>query len=577
MHFSGQLEISVAQASIAGVKPVNEDSIGIRIPEAGLLATKGAVAVIADGVSAAEAGKEASELCVQNFLADYFSTPDTWTVKKSAHQVLKALNRWLYGQSQQYIDARKGYVSTLSAVVFKSRTAHIFHIGDSRVYRLRNGELEQLTYDHATRISDTQAYLTRAMGLDMRLEIDYRCIDIEAGDTFLLSTDGVHDFVSHSVLKDFLQVNSDAFEDSCRKLIETALANQSNDNISCQILRIESLPSETANDVYTKLTELPFPPPLRQGLILDAYRVDREIHASARSQLYVVTDTRSDAQQRYVMKTPSVNYEDDAAYIERFTMESWIGRRIQNPHVVKVVEADRPRSCLYYLVEYVDGLTLSQWMKEHPQAEVKEVIYLVEQIVKGLRAFHRRETLHQDIKPDNILIDRNGVVKIIDFGSCLIGGMAEISMPIAQEIALGTETYSAPEYTLGKQPNQSCDIFSLAIVIYEMLAGQPPFEGKLADCKQEADFRKLTYVPSYRYNPLVPVWLDGALEKALSISTATRYFDISEFLYDIKHPNPAFSQFKNLPYLERNPLLFWQVAAAILFITQLISLYFLTR
>lgn len=577
MHISGQLSISVGQATSAGVKPQNEDSIGIRIPEGGLLLTKGAVAVIADGVSAAEAGKQASELCVQNFLSDYFSTPDSWTVKKSGHQVLNALNRWLYGQSQRYIDAQKGYASTLSAVVFKSCTAHIFHIGDSRVYRLRHGELEQLTNDHSMRVSETQAYLTRAMGLDMRIEIDYRSVDLEPGDTFLLTTDGVHDFVSSGDLKAALEVLSEELEGSCGNLINTALAKHSGDNLSCQILRIEGLPNETANDVYTKLTELPFPPPLSPGMILDGYRIDREIHASSRSQLYVVTDTFSQGHEKFVMKTPSLNYQDDAPYIERFSMESWIGSRIQNSHVVKVVEPDRRRSCLYYLLEYIDGLTLSQWMKEHPKAEVREVIYLLEQIVKGLRAFHRRETLHQDIKPDNILVDRHGIVKIIDFGSCLIGGMTEISVPIPQEVALGTETYSAPEYTLEKRPNQSCDIFSLAIVVYEMLAGQQPYAGKLAACKKEADFYKLKYLPSYRYNPLVPVWLDGALEKAMSISAADRYFDVSEFLHDIKQPNPGFEQFKNLPFLERNPLLFWQLATALLVVTQLVSLYFLTR
>jgi serine/threonine protein phosphatase PrpC len=170
------LGLSVGQHSVAGCKAQNEDAIGIRIPNGKLLASKGAAAVIADGVSAAEAGREASETCVSNFLSDYFSTPDVWTVKKSAQQVLTALNRWLYGRGQGYGDNQKGYVTTMSTLVFKSHTAHMFHIGDSRIYRLRDGELEQLTKDHATPISDHQTYLTRAVGLDVRLDVDYRAV-----------------------------------------------------------------------------------------------------------------------------------------------------------------------------------------------------------------------------------------------------------------------------------------------------------------------------------------------------------------------------------------------------------------
>jgi serine/threonine protein phosphatase PrpC len=117
-HLKGNLTFSIGQHSSAGRKSDNEDAIGIRIPEGTLLSTKGAAAIIADGVSAAEAGKEASETCVRNFLVDYFSTPETWTVKKSTSQVLIALNRWLYSRGRSFQDAQKGYVSTFSCVIF---------------------------------------------------------------------------------------------------------------------------------------------------------------------------------------------------------------------------------------------------------------------------------------------------------------------------------------------------------------------------------------------------------------------------------------------------------------------------
>lgn len=571
MHLEGQLEFTVGQASQAGIKAINEDCIGIRIPHSSLLMNKGAVAVIADGVSAAEAGKEASETCVQNFLSDYFSTPDSWSVKKSAQQVLTALNRWLYAQGRRFIDARKGYVSTFSAVVFKSHAAHIFHVGDSRVYRFRRGEFEQLTNDHATEISAQHSYLTRAMGLDVSLEVDYRCVDVEVGDLFLLTTDGIHDFISDRNLKESIVAGLGLdFQHLCDDLIRQALANNSHDNVSCQILRVDTLPLENADDVCIKLTELPFPPDLEKGMVLDGYRVERSIHASNRSHLYLVSDSQSG--ERYVMKTPSVNFEDDPAYIERFILESWIGNRIQNAHVVKIVAPKRKRTCLYYLTEFVDGLTLAQWINENPKASIEDVLYLVEQIAKAIRAMHRRETLHQDIKPDNILIDKNGIVKLIDFGSCHVAGIAEISVPIVRDIALGTETYSAPEYTLHIRPECSADQFSLAIIIYEMLTGQQPFGGKLADCQNLKQFQKLKYIPSFEHNPLVPMWFDGAIKKALSISAEGRYEDISEFLHDLRHPNASFNTQFSRPLMERNPQLFWQSLCVALLFVELFTL-----
>ena len=570
-HLDGELQFTAGQYSDAGVKPQNEDAIGICIPKGLSLTTKGAVTVIADGVSAAEAGKEASETCVTNFIADYFSTPDSWSVKKSTTQVLIALNRWLYGKGQHFIDAQRGYVSTFSCIVFKSQTAHIFHVGDTRVYRLRQGELEQLTRDHATRINAEQTYLTRAMGLDMRLDVDYRTVSLQVGDIFLLTSDGVHDFVNRETLRDTIVNETEGnFERTCRTLNQLALDNGSQDNLSCQILRIDTLPAQDVNDVYQRLTALPFPPPLRKSLTLDGYRVEKELHASARSQLYLVSDVETG--KRYCMKTPSVNYEDDPAYIERFVMENWIGNRIQSPYVIKVVQTTRPKKFLYCLMEYIDGITLETWIKQHPQPSVQEVMYIVDQVAKGLRALHRRETLHQDLKPGNIMIDYNGESKIIDFGSSHIKGIAEISTPLQRDVVLGTASYSAPEVVLKGNVTTQADIFSLGVIVFEMLTNRLPFGGKLEQCRTEKAYLKTKYIPSFELNPLVPVWIDGAIKKALRYNPERRYGDVAEFMHELSNPNPKYQRRHAGPLIERNPQLFWQSLSAILFALLCLSL-----
>ncbi|OUR67416.1 serine/threonine protein kinase [Bermanella sp. 47_1433_sub80_T6] len=576
-HLAAELTFTLAQRSIAGVKPDNEDAIGIRIPKSTLLSNKGAVAVIADGVSAAEAGKEASETCVHNFLNDYYSTPDSWGVKKSTSQVLTALNRWLFSQGRQYSDAKKGYVSTFSAIIFKSQTAHIFHVGDSRIYRLRNGDLEQVTRDHTTYINNEQSYLSRAMGLDVKLDMDYRLLDLDNGDIFFLSTDGIHDFIKDTHIRQTLrslstQEDESKFEDACDSLIEMALSNNSGDNLSCQILRIDNLPNQSKGDASRKLSELPFPPDLTKGMVLDGYRVVRKLHDSNRSQIYLVVDVETD--KRYCMKTPSVNFDDDLAYIDRFIMESWIGSRINNPHVVKVVETNKRKTCLYYLTEYIDGLTLEQWIKENPKPAIQDVVYLVQQMVKGLTSLHRRETLHQDIKPGNIMIDKNGEVKIIDFGSCHIKSISEIATPFERDGNLGTASYSAPEVVLAARSTVQSEVFSLAVIVYEMLTGTQPFGGKLNECRTTKAYLNTKYIPCFEQNPLVPIWMDGAVKKGLRFKPERRYDEVAEFLHELQHPNPKYKREHHAVLMDKNPVLFWQVTSGILFGALCISLFY---
>ncbi len=574
---ASELSFTVAQRSVAGIKAENEDAIGIRLPKDALLTNKGAVAVIADGVSAAEAGKEASETCVHNFLHDYYSTPDSWSVKKSTSQVLTALNRWLYGQGQQFNDAQKGYVSTFSTIIFKSQTAHVFHVGDTRIYRFRQGELAQITRDHCTVINAKQSYLSRAMGLDVKLDVDYRSLSVEAADIFLLTTDGIHDFIKTKELCALLNnLNAEShdtcFEKTCEQLIELALSNGSGDNLSCQILRIDSLPTQTINEVGRQLSELPFPPYLEPEMILDGYRVEKVLHVNTRSQVYVVRDIDSD--ERYCMKTPSVSFDDDLAYIERFIMESWIGSRIVSPHVVKVIKGNRHKNWLYYLTEYIEGITLEQWIKEHPKPAVQDVVYILSQIEKGLRAMHRREILHQDIKPGNIMIDQHGEVKIIDFGSCYSKGIAEIATPLDDPGILGTAGYSAPEVVITGKSTVQSEVFSFSVIAYEMLTGKQPFSGKLNKCRTAKAYMKTKYTPCFNENPLVPIWMDCAIKKGLRFKAERRHEDVLELLHALQQPNTKYKSNHNAVLMDKNPVIFWQIFSAFWFVAFILSMVF---
>ncbi|MDX8398981.1 MAG: PP2C family serine/threonine-protein phosphatase, partial [Gallionellaceae bacterium] len=200
---SSKLKLSIGQYSDKGRKQSNQDFHGIYIPKEPLLTSKGIAIALADGISSSEVSHIASETAVKSFLSDYFCTSEAWSVKKSAHQVLIATNSWLHSQSQQSehrYNKDTGYVCTLSAIVIKSTTVHILHVGDSRVYRLRGNTLEQLTIDHRHWLTDEKSYLSRALGINPQLDIDYQSLPLDKGDIFLLATDGVYEYVSNDLI-----------------------------------------------------------------------------------------------------------------------------------------------------------------------------------------------------------------------------------------------------------------------------------------------------------------------------------------------------------------------------------------
>lgn len=569
------LRIRLGQFSDRGIKPANEDFHGALIPEGEALTLKGAAFAIADGMSSSESARLAAEYAVKNFLNDYFATPDSWTVRHSAERILSALNRWLCGQGASMHDPSRGMVTTFSALVLKSTTAHIFHIGDTRIWRLRDATLEPLTQDHHCWASKERVYLNRALGIDPHLDIDYRGLAVETGDLFLFTTDGVHEYVPPLEIKRLVGASGDNLDAACRALTAAARAAGSPDNLTCQLLRVDDLPLPDAESVFRQLIELPMPPELEPGIILDGYRILREIHASPTSQLYLAVDTASGKQ--VALKTPSVNFEDDPGYLERFRHEEWVGRRIDDPHVLKVIEPVRRRRFLYHILEYVEGQTLRQWMSDHPRPSLTEVRGILAQIAQGIRAFHRLDMLHRDLKPENILIDRDSIVRIIDFGSTKIAGIAEIASPVEQTDLLGTKNYTAPEVLRGEPATTSSDLFAFGVIAYELLTGRLPYGERLGREINAKAMARLCYVSARSERPDLPVWVDGALEKAVRLDPKRRYTVETELIYDLSHPDPDFTERRNRPLLERDPTGFWRSVALLSLFVNLVLLYLLHR
>ena len=258
------LAITAGQHSAAGQKPCNQDFHGLLIPDNHQLLTKGIAIAIADGVSSSNVSQVASESAVAGFLNDYYSTPDSWSVKQSAQRVLRAINAWLHAQtrqSQYRYDRDRGYVCTLSVMILKSATAHIFHVGDARIYRVHADHVEPLTTDHRLWLSREDSCLTRAMGIGHQLDIDYQSLSLQPGDTFLLATDGVHEHLDERAMATIIAGAGRDLDAAASGLVEKALENGSDDNLTAQVRRVDSVASDADNaELFRELSALPFAP-----------------------------------------------------------------------------------------------------------------------------------------------------------------------------------------------------------------------------------------------------------------------------------------------------------------------------
>ncbi|WP_338766418.1 bifunctional protein-serine/threonine kinase/phosphatase [Massilia sp. METH4] len=572
---AARLTLSIGQHTDPGRKSINQDFHGNCVPREPQLSVKGAALAVSDGIGSSDVSHIASETAVAAFLEDYYCTSDAWSVKTSVERVLAATNSWLYAQTQQgqgRYDKDRGYVCTLSAMVIKSNTAHLFHVGDTRICRVHpDGTLEPLTTDHRVWVSPGQSYLARALGVDAHLEIDYRKVGLAPGDLFMLASDGVHEHVSGTEVREALAAAADLNE-AARLLVDRALANGSDDNLTVQLVRVETLQAHEAGELLQQMAELPFPPQFEPRSEFDGYRIMRALHGSSRSHLYLALDLASG--ESVAIKTPSIDLRDDPAYLERFLMEEWIARRIVSPHVVEPVVHERPRSYVYLVTEYLEGVTLAQWLRDRGKPDLDAARGIVGQVAKGLRAFHRLEMLHQDIRPENVMVDRTGTAKIIDFGSASVAGVREMG-PVCDSASgapAGAALFAAPEYFLGEPGTVRSDVFSLGVLAYHMLTGHLPYDVRIPQAKTRAAQRKLVYTPAREHDPSLPAWVDAALEKAVSIDPSKRYEDVDEFVFDLHQPNRAFLDRTRPPLIERSPVAFWKGVSLLLLVALVVDL-----
>jgi serine/threonine protein phosphatase PrpC len=537
------LQLRVAEVSSAGPRPENQDATRIVTPAPLLAASKGHLFALADGVSQCHDGGLAATATLQALALDYYSTPETWTVTQALDRLLTAQNRWLRANG-----GGQPLLTTLTALVLRGTRFTLAHIGDCRAYLLRAGRLRKLTAEHVWEQPGMQHVLKRAMGLDEHLLMDYIEDDLQQGDRLLLLSDGVWASLDDLFLHQTLLRDAEPAV-LCQALVDQALIRGSQDNSSALLVCVDQLPEASLSDSLLPSEERTAPPRLKEGQVFEGWRVVAELKESRQSLLYRVQDQVG---QAWLLKTLPPPLRNDAEAIRALVQEEWFMRRVAGQHVPELHPMHQ-RQHIYYVMREYPGRTLEQHKREQGLLSVPNWRDMAQRLVKAVGLLHRRNMLHRDIKPDNLHLDDQGILRLLDFGLTYCPGLSNRHAGTLP----GTPSYIAPEAFAGAEPSAQQDLYSLGVTLYYLLTGHYPY-GEV-EAFQRPRFGQPT--PPSRYRPDVPAWLDGCLLKALEADPARRYETAEEWLLALEQGERASLTMTHQPLLDREPLLVWRAVA----------------
>lgn len=562
------LTVATGHATDAGKRPANEDFVGMVTPDDPELSTKGLIAAIADGVSGNEGGRQASEYTVRGLLTDYYATPDTWPVTQALDKVLKAINSWVQRQGTVRREL-SGMATTLTSVVLRGRSYYFAHVGDTRLYLLRQGELSRLTTDHVWDRPEMDHVLTRAIGLDSRLALDHGMGELQERDVFMLATDGVWAALTEydlaAELSEFAAGKRDA-EATAKALVAAALKAGSSDNASALVLRVDTLPEENLRDLLSTSCQLPLPPKLKQGQSIDGYEVDAILHASQATLVYRVRDPKSN--RLLVLKTLHPDRAGDEQERTAFAHEEWLSKRVVARFFPQVIMPEN-KHYQYYLSTWHEGATVQQFLDNGQHFTVPDAVNHGARLVRAIGALHRRSILHRDIKPANVHLGDDGELRVLDFGVAQSGFETGDSNDAPQA---GTPSFLAPEQFDNAPPSPQTDLYAAGVTLYYMLTRHYPY-GEIEPFQRP---RFGEPVPATRYRPDIPHWLENVLLKAVIRDPAQRFETAEEFLLALERgASKPLAPPSTTPLVERDPLVLWRAVAVTSIVVNLLLLYLL--
>ena len=487
------MQVTHAQISVVGpVREINEDSIACWQP--GIAENRPAadqVWILADGVGGESRGEVASQLAVTAALQVFQNAQPATPVSILHRLMFDAASRAVYDTAMASLGDGK-MATTLTTCLFRENTLHVAHVGDSRVYHVRHGQIRRLTTDHNA-ISLTvrlrlvhehkamtdplRSMLTRSVGHEPIAKYDAAQEELRTGDIVIQCSDGLYGFVLDAELADIASHFPPA--EACGRLVALAEKRQGDDNISVQIIRVDRTDLIAYNKglpVYLNHTKINVSNELEPGSILDErFEITEQISRSGMACIFKARDHATG--QVVALKVPLMQFESDVATFTRFQREEEIGRQLDHPYILKVIATDRPKSRPYLVMEFLQGRTLDKIMEATKPLPEKAAAAIASRICEALAHMHQRNIVHRDLKPQNIMVCDDGSIRILDFGIAKAAQMRRLTFA-GFSPTMGTPDYMAPEQVNGRRGDHRTDIYSLGAILYEMVTGKVPFEGE---------------------------------------------------------------------------------------------------
>jgi serine/threonine protein phosphatase PrpC len=557
------VKVSVGFASETGPRQRNEDFAGAVFGPELPVPRSDVIAAIADGIGSTKGGREAAEIAVRGFLDGFCDLPETMEVRRAAAKVLDAVNGWIHSQSAR--DSKlSGMGCTFTATVLRGRTAHVLHVGDTRAYRLSRDRLTLLTSDHVRPGGAGRSnILTRALGVETEVRLDYTSQPVAQHDRFLLCSDGVHGVLAAETIADILRERVSS-EDTARALVAAALDAGSTDNCTALVLDVVGLPTAESVDIRASVAQLPLIPVPQGGETIDGFVLKVLLSDGRYTRLFGAEDEVEGGE--VALKFPKPRLASVATFRTAFAREAWVGTRINSPWLGHVIELPPGRqSSLYTVMPLYQGELLETRLSRRPALGLEQGRNIAILLARAVAAMHRVGIVHRDIKPDNVILEGEGSLKLIDFGVVRILGMEDTP---AEDIP-GTPAYMAPEMFEGEAGNEATDIYALGVTMFRAFTSEFPY-GNL-DATSPPRRSRPTELSSLR--PDLPAWLQAALYRAIAIDPAERFRDMAEFAVEMEAgPARAPPAARQPPTLyERYPVRFWQGIAALLALALLVS------
>jgi serine/threonine protein phosphatase PrpC len=557
-------EVEIGHASRRGPRELNEDFAGAT-RSAQEDPVQGLIAAIADGVSTGGRGLEAAQTTVMGLLADFFATPATWETSVALDRVIGAQNNWLVSQNRQRDSVAA--MTTLSVLVLQGQTYTVAHVGDTRIWRVAAGEAQLLTHDHAYSHPDLRSRLTRAVGLDELLHVDYQQGEVRPGDSFVLTSDGVHGTLKPARIADLaVQGSADA---ASAALVDAALAAGAKDNATALVIRVLGLDAARLEDETARTRILPPLPKKRVGEAVDGYTITALVADTGVHRLYQARDNRT--QELVALKTLHESRASDAEERAMLAHEAWLSQRVterDSRGFVRCRDATGA-TALYTVYDWHGGQTLEQMLAAGRRFSVAEVVAAAAEIGRALGRLHRQGVMHRDIKPGNLHLGDDGQWRLLDLGVALSGREGAA----ARELHAGTPSYINPEQWNGAAPDAASDLFAFGVTLYRWLGGRLPY-GEI-EPYQSARYRRDPQALS-RVRPDVPIWLDHLVRKAIALDAKQRFETAEELLLALERgasrmlPTPSATALAN-----RDPAALWMIGCAVSLLFNALLIYWL--